>query len=269
MAEDRAKDSEFLRGTELLAREYQIENELERVMDQLLASGNLGRRAPEVYQELGNGLSFLMQIASCQWGCKKRDHIRENLVRRLVNYSFGILRLTRLGLYNKAVALLRAAAELVNLIELLTIDQKALQQWLSLSAHDRWRDFRPAKVQERIAATGNPAILDRNIYAAMCEFGVHVTPESASFSHQFDGRVHVGGEFSIPALFLVLNELAIMLGGFLKIVGYFAEVPKEKLELLANAGSRVEGTATAWLRIINYAERLHEPVVNNSDASPV
>jgi hypothetical protein len=266
MAEDRREASEFLWGEELLAREYQIENELERATDQLLASGELGHRAPEIYRELGNALSFLMQIASCQWGCKKREHIRENLVRRLANYSFGTLRLARLGLYNEAVALLRAAAELVNLIELMTIDRQVLQQWLSLSTYERWRHFRPAKVQERIAAIGNPAIVGRDIYGAMCEFGVHITPGAASFSHQFDGRVHVGGEFAVPAFLLVLNELAIMLGAFLKIVGYFAEVPNEKLELLADAGRKVEGTATAWLRIVNYAERLHEPVAEDSDA---
>jgi hypothetical protein len=236
MAEDRTEACEFLWGEELLARESQIENELERATNQLLASGKLGSRAPEVYRKTGNALSFLMQIASCQWGCKKREHIRENFVRRLANYSFGTLRLTRLGLYNEAVALLRAAAELVNLIELLTIDRQVLQQWLSLSTHERWRHFRPVRVQERIAATGNCALVGRDIYAAMCEFGVHVTPESASFSHQFDGRVHVGGEFAVPAFLLVLNELAILLGAFLKVVGYFAEVPKEKLGLLADAG---------------------------------
>ena len=219
-----------------------------------------------MYRELGNALSYLMQIASCQWECKAQEHIRENLIRRLVNSGFAILRLLRLGLHNEAVTLLRVAGELANLLELLTLDCQAFAEWISLSDRDRWRNFRPARVRERIVATGNRAIMDRSSYSAMCEFGVHVTPSSAVFSHQFDGRLHVGGEFAVAAFLMVLNELAIIFGAFLKIAGHFAEVPPDRMVMLSFAGEKLEQTATSWLRITNYRERLSSSFVDDGGA---
>ncbi len=78
----------FVYGFELLSNEFQIENQIETQTEVFLKSGELGKRAPLIYEKLGTGLSLLLQVASCQWGCRGGDHREENLLRRLANYSF-------------------------------------------------------------------------------------------------------------------------------------------------------------------------------------
>src|SRR5262249_15372570 len=153
--------------------------------DSLLAEGKLGERGKKIYTELGSALSLLAQAASCAWGCRAGDHLEENLIRRLANYSFASIRLARLGLYSESIGMLRALAELANLIELFAIDKTCLKEWSELSAEEKWWRFRPKRVQERIAKTGNRPIVDKETYSKLCELGVHVSPESAKLSHQF------------------------------------------------------------------------------------
>ncbi len=247
---------EYVYGLELLKNEFQIEDNIEQTTDFLLSNGQLGERAPQIYQELGTALSFLLQASSCQWGCHSNDHIAENLIRRLANYSFATLRLARLGLYNESVSMLRSIAELANLIELFTVSPTTFIQWSTATPGDRWKSFKPNEVHRKIIATHNRPIVDRSTYAKLCELGPHVSPESALFSHQHDGTVYVGGEFSIFALLLILNELAIMVSACLKLCGHFVKAPDDKIKELTKAGEVLEETATSWLRITNYEERI-------------
>ena len=48
-----SNSDDFLWGEELFAREYGLEDEVERVTDQLLADGQLGERAPECIANSG------------------------------------------------------------------------------------------------------------------------------------------------------------------------------------------------------------------------
>jgi hypothetical protein len=153
---------------------------------------------------------------------------------------------------------LRALAELANLIELFVIDKTSLKEWLGLSAEEKWWRFRPKRVQERIAKTKNRPIVDKETYSKLCEIGVHVSPGSARLSHQFEGSVHVGGEFSAPAFLMILNELAIILSASLKVTGHFIHASADRISQLTEAGNALEQTATSWLRITNYEERMRE-----------
>lgn len=248
----------FAYALDLFRNEFQIEDQIEKTTDELLSNGQLGKRAPELYPQLGTALSLLSQIASCQWGCRGDDHLEENLIRRLVNYSFAALRLARLGLYNESLGMLRSVAEIANLIELFVVDKPSLAKWRSLPPNSRWQYFRPAKVRERIADTKNRPVVDEQTYGKFCDIGIHISPESAKLSHQFEGTVFVGGEFSATALLLVLNELAIMLSAALKLAGYLVESKEDNVRLLTQVGERLEATATDWLRITNYEERMRE-----------
>ena len=87
-------------------------------MDDLLADGQLGERTRRLYPELGTALAYLLQAASCAWGCRGDDHVKENLLRRLGNFAIAAMRLARLGLYDEALGMVRSMAELANLIEL-------------------------------------------------------------------------------------------------------------------------------------------------------
>jgi hypothetical protein len=250
--------NQFAYGLKLLQNEYEIEDSVERATERLLAEGQLGERAPRLYRELGTALSLFVQMASCQWGCRGGEHREENLLRRLANYSFGALRLARLGLYNESISMLRSVAELANLIDLFTVRRDHHNDWYNAPARERWKSFGPAKVRQKIEATGNRPVVDKDTYAALCDAGVHVSPESAKSSHQFDGKVSAGGEFSPMAFLLVLNELAIMLSACLRLSGDFLQLHKDRIQLLTDAGIRLESNATAWLRITNYEQRIRE-----------
>jgi hypothetical protein len=259
--------NQFAYELKLLQNEYEIEDSVEQTTEGLLANGQLGERAPRLYRELGTALSLFVQMACCQWGCRGGEHREENLLRRLVNYSFAALRLARLGLYNESISLLRSVSELANLIELFTIRDGQLNAWHSTPAAERWKSFGPAKVRQKIEATGNRSVVDKDIYAALCDAGVHVSPESAKFSHQVDGKVSAGGEFSPFAFLLVLNELAIMLSACLRLSGDFLQLPKDRIQLLTDAGVRLQSNTTAWLRITNYEQRISEVGQDNGNAT--
>jgi hypothetical protein len=137
--------NQFVYGLKLLQNEFEIEDSVEQTTDGLLAKGQLGERAPRLYRELGTALSLFVQMACCQWGCRGGEHREENLLRRLANYSFGALRLARLGLYNESISMLRSVAELANLIELFTLRRDHLSDWHSTPATERWKSYGPAK----------------------------------------------------------------------------------------------------------------------------
>ena len=55
-----------------------------------------------------------------------------------------------------------------------------------------------------------------------------------------------------------LNELAIMLSASLKLVGHLIQAPSERIQLLTEAGTKLESNATDWLRVTNYEQRIKE-----------
>jgi hypothetical protein len=250
--------NQFVYELELLQNEFQLEDHIEEATEELLRKGQPGERAPRIYREVGTALSLFLQIASCQWGCRGGEHREENLIRRLANLSFAALRLARFGLYNESISILRSVAELANLIELFTVSRDHMNEWYATAPKERWRLFGPAEVRRKIEATGNRPVVNKDSYAALCDAGVHVSPESARLSHQFDGKVFAGGEFSPMALLLVLNELAIMLSACLKLSGHLLQAPNDRTQLLTDAGARLESNATEWLRVTNYEQRIKE-----------
>ncbi|HKB89087.1 MAG TPA: hypothetical protein VKC60_01090 [Opitutaceae bacterium] len=161
--------------------------------------------------------------------------------------------------------MLRSVAELANLIELFGVSRTYLEAWSASSADERWKEFRPAKVREKIESTQNRPVVSKDIYAALCDAGVHVSPDSARSSHQVGGAVYAGGEFSPMAFLLLLNELAIMLSACLKLTGHLLQASSERIQFLTEAGTKLESEATEWLRITNYRQRLEQAKDHEAD----
>jgi hypothetical protein len=67
------------------------------------------------------------------------------------------------------------------------------------------------------------------------------------------------------AFFLVLNELAIMLGACLRLSGHLIEAQKDRIQLLTDAGTRLQSNATDWQRITNYEQRIREGCKDRDD----
>lgn len=265
--QDEPTNKPFVYKYEFFRKEFSIEDKIEASTESLCRDGKLGRRARDIYHNLDGALLSLAQLASCHWGCRGGEHIQENLVRRLVNYSLASIRLAKLGLYDESLAMLRSLAELANLLELFTVSAETLPEWLELSPKERWKKFGVKSVEERIRKTGNLPIVDRDTYRKLCALGVHVIPASLTTSHQFDGSVHVGGSFSVPAFLLIINELSIVLGACLKLSVHLFGLKQPAAELLAKTGAELEGSATSWIRARNYEEILVEFQSSRSSAN--
>jgi hypothetical protein len=225
--------------------------------DFLIADGE-GRKGAELYLAVSNALSLLVKAAGCFWACRKGSHLEENLLRRVVNYSLACCRIAMFGLYDEALALLRSLAEVANLVQLFALDVSALKQWTDLSGSDRWKEFKPKPVRDRITSLRRDPIVDQLSYSRLCEFGAHVTPSSVFVSHEADRIGYIGGHFSGPAFVMILNELAVILGPLLPYAGNLVALQPAELEQLEDVSTIINASAANWLRLDSYRERLDQ-----------
>jgi hypothetical protein len=240
-------------GAEVLRSVSEMQDGYEALTMQLLHTGQLGVRAPRVFENLGAGLLLLTEAGSCHWGCRGGDHIVENLVRRYCNYAFGTLRLSCLGLYDEALALVRSLAELGNLLQLFHLDVGRLDAWRKADSKSKLKDFTPYQVRTAIEALGHDPNTNKDKYSRLCEMGIHVSPTTATVSHNIDSTVYFGGNFSIPGFLLVLNEMAHMAAPVLTLVGALVTAPDEKMEGLTETAQGLSESAS-WLSVTKYEE---------------
>jgi hypothetical protein len=224
--------------------------------ERALYEGHLGVRGAGLYNALSTALDALMGVASCRWGCHADGHLVEKLVRRFTNACLGALRLSWAGYNDEALALVRVAAEVLNLIQL--FDRKATlrAEWLTLDAPTRRKRFSPAAVRDMLVSEGVEAAFDRTSYQALCEAGVHVTPESAERSHDLETeRLTVGPNVSIPAMLLVWTELGYASGELLRLTCISARLAPEAAERASTATVAIRAAiGQGELRMVNYDE---------------
>ncbi len=260
-------DSVIVTGKQLLDTEWQIDLKNAAITRNLLEAGDLGKRAPEIYENLGGVMCLLSLLASCHWGCRGGDHDVENLVRRCCNYAFSALSLARLGFYDESLALIRGVAEVANLLELFAIDREQLRRWKALPDKERRRQYSPAHVRIMIEENGKEVAADEETYSSLCELGIHVTPESMRTSHQHNGQVHIGACFSVMGFLVALNELAINVSPVVIFAGYLLNVPKEKIDEFREACNTLRSSCTMYARAANYQELMKEMQARVNPAS--
>jgi hypothetical protein len=249
---------EFLKGKEYLDNGLRYELQNSQTTLALLANGQLGKKAPLIYDNLGIVLSFLTQLASCQWGCRGGDHVIENLVRRCCNYTFAALSLARSGYYDESLALVRGVAEVVNLMQAFSIDGRHLQQWKTMSDRQRRNQYCPAAVRRIIEESDEQPAIDNETFSALSELGVHVTPDSIKTSHQHDKTVYVGGAFSVMGFLLVINELGICLSPAIVLAGRLIDLPKDKLKDLIEVCNELRRSCSPFARAATYRDIINE-----------
>src|SRR6266581_6954669 len=103
-------EGQFITNQDTIRFEQDHQDAIKSLTEILLESGQLGINAPKVYEGLGKTLFYILQIATCQWGCKQGDHVIENLLRRFYNSACAALRLMASGLYDEALGSVRATA---------------------------------------------------------------------------------------------------------------------------------------------------------------
>lgn len=119
------------------------------------------------------------------------------------------MNLTRMGLYDEALNLVRSIAEITNLVGALSQDKIALQRWLEGSPNERMKEFQPAKIRKMLRATQSPFLVATdNWYAHFCEAYTHVTPHTRPGDYGREEKAWIGPVFQENGVDKALTELA-------------------------------------------------------------
>jgi len=152
------------------------ERNIAAVTDDAFAKEALGVRAPVIASALSKALKSLTQLASCEWGCRGKDHTIENLLRRLVNLALGARTLAWVGYYDEALLLLRSGAEVANILQLFSVQPETERTWHAAAES---KDFTPVKVRVAIEAAGVSPFVHQDHYRALCNVAAHATHDFA------------------------------------------------------------------------------------------
>jgi hypothetical protein len=197
---------EELSGVEYLAVTAKAEENCARLTTRKL--NVLGVRARTCVERLGTTLDVLSGAAGCRWGCRKGDHLVERLLGRGTATAHASYRLLMNGFYDESLALSRSVAELGNLLALFSHDADSFARWKTATRRDRMSAFTPVRVRLRLEELHLPVPVNEERYAALCEIGVHVTPETTPNTHNPEGIPAMGGLFQPVGFLMGLNQLA-------------------------------------------------------------
>jgi hypothetical protein len=224
-----------LKGKALIRNEQLLEAEISALTDYLFDTNQLGIYTPQIYEQLGNSLSLLTQIATCEWGCRNTEHDIEAILRRFCNATFAILLLMNAGLYEEALGQARSMAEIVNLLELFCLDKNNLDKWKKLSSKEQGKRFSPVRVRLAVENYGEQPVVTQDLYSKPCEMGIHISLPSMYQSYEINRALIVGGHFSIQGLIICLNTLAQIVAPCLVFAGVLVGASKEKVQMLTEA----------------------------------
>lgn len=215
------------------------ERNIAAVTDDAFANEALGARAPAIASLLSEALESLGQLASCAWGCRGKDHTIENLLRRLVNLALGARSLTWAGYYDEALLLVRSGAEVVNLLQLFSLQPEKERAW---RAEPESKDFTPVKVRLAIEHGGGSPFIDQHCYAALCKVAAHATHDFALTSHDLSENraTRVGPWFEVSGLLLILGEILAIVQPTLLVAGTLTEQPFERQRELGRLARDLE-----------------------------
>lgn len=194
---------------------------------ELLDSGGLGTGAIQLYPLVGNAMSLLYRLAICYWSCPEDRHDLPNLYGRCCTFALSSLELAFLGYYDQSLGMIRSVCEIINLLQLFTIDNSKLEQWNDILPEKRYRSFGPGAVRGELTRQKVEPYVGPKTYGSLCEFGVHTPPISDRISHDITGTMHVGSQFSTPGFLLCLNQLAMALIPALKLASSSSTLDNE------------------------------------------
>ncbi len=230
----------FLEGTAFLDLVFRTEDACVRETRERLP--NLGRKAPECHDRLGDMLSLLYREACCFHGCSGGDHFGERITGRVVSHALGSYRSLCSGYYDESLALSRNLGEVANLFWFFLHRPAELERWRQSDKRTRTRDFSPIRIRLALEGAGIPVPIDETRYAGLCEVAVHTGPTTAPQAHNPVGVSTLGAFFQEAGCLASLNELADATG-----VCAAALIP---LLTLGDRKQRLKETAVALLRAV-------------------
>lgn len=236
--------SGYPEGVDFLRFARSQQDECENRTDSFLPE--VGDNLAENLDRLGTVLSLLNRMSTCHWGCHEREHTLEYLAGWTTSSALAALRLTNYGHYDEAISLIRSIAELGNLLQLFLTDIEHFEEWRSLPEKKRIRQFSPGRVRKKLEEDGAVIPTDREKYSAMCEVGVHATPDTIPQDHDPNLSPTLGGYYQEEGLKICLNELAwstaTVSGPLAKLAILERERAEEIVEASVNLAEEVGNT---------------------------
>lgn len=184
-----------------------------------------GNKAPTLYTRLGDAMGALDGIASCYWGCRRADHAIEYLLGRGSSATSAARLLLRNGYYDEALALIRTAAEIVNLLFLFRLSEDAFNKWQTLEESQRKVRYGPVKVRLAIEKLDSFVPIDENHYRELSRRSVHANPSTLPQGYNPVGIPTLGGFFQQTGALVALNELGYVTALLLLVAIAHVDVP--------------------------------------------
>jgi len=197
-------------------------------------------KAPACYAALGTAMSLMDRLVSCSWGCSGSDHAAERLAGRAYHAVRAGLLLWRRGSYDEALVMARSVGEVANLLLLFHFDAQAFASWKQLPDKERWKEFRPVKVRERLERLGGPLVFGEERYSSSSRLGVHPNPERTPGRFDPTGRPKGAGYFQAIGALTVLNEIALGVVWAGAAAAGIAEIPDDKKMAVSAACAAVD-----------------------------
>jgi hypothetical protein len=196
----------------------------------------LGEKSPLCYEMTGRVLALLDAQSSCAWACDNGDHILERLVARSTNLARAALRLTLMGFYDEALALIRSVGEIANLLSLFESKKEAFAHWKALDEKTRRREYAPFRVRDELEAIGTPIRVTIEAYAELSSRNVHVNPRTSPQTYDLIGRPKGGGYYQEAGLMICQNELAETLTFVIYSAAKLAKLEQPLKQRMMSAG---------------------------------
>ena len=107
---------------------------------------------PDLFDKLGETLSYLDRISSCVWGCEEvgDDHLERHMTARIASNARAAIKLLLGGYLGEAMSIIRGMQEVASLMHLFMESESDREQFRTQSVHGRESDFSHRKVARRI-----------------------------------------------------------------------------------------------------------------------
>jgi hypothetical protein len=167
--------------------------------------------APAVFIE--SSMSLIEYLSRQYDTSDPNELLVQHLGARLFNGGACALNLLLAGYYQNSALIQRDMLETLFLLDFFTLDKSAIARWRDLPPKERWKEFGPAKIREKLDKRDGFTTRRRQAdYDLLCELAGHPTPQGFVMLKPSGMDAHVEPFFDNSALGAVLSELAKHIG---------------------------------------------------------
>ena len=169
---------------------------------------------------------------------------------RLFNSIISSIKLLFAGYYQGSVVFQRDILEVGYLLDFFSIDQSKISDWKQSDKEQRFNNYRPKKIRDRLDNRDGLNEKNRNHkYQTMCEYAAHATYPGFKLVAP-KKLVKIGPFFDMSYLTFIIQELAVNVPLFTLIyVRHFKNIPKDFQKIKSDYVSKLRTWAKKHLKI--------------------